>query len=258
MDELSDTVTVANAVEREPEQRPMTQRLDICVAPYYEHAGISIFHGDCREILPFVTADALITDPPYGVSLGQHGGANEKRPGHMKKAAYASYDDTDDNFTEVVLPGICAALALTRRGLVFMSMRHLQELPPWNWLGCVFNPAGAGRSNWGFTTHHLCALYGQAPSLKDGCRATGIISTQLAEQNGHNCPKPYEWMTWAVQLASLPGETVLDPFCGSGTTLEAAKRLRRKAIGIEIEERYCEIAARRLSQEVLPLEFEAG
>jgi site-specific DNA-methyltransferase (adenine-specific) len=78
-------------------------------------------------------------------------------------------------------------------------------------------------------------------------------SSETADKTDHPCPKPYGWMAWAICLASEDGETVLDPFMGSGTTLRAAKDLGRKAIGIEIEERYCEIAAKRMRQEVLPL-----
>ncbi len=219
--------------------------------PYYEHAGITIYHGDCRDILPQVTADALITDPPYGVDLGEHQGATDVRPGHMVKAGYASYSDTQENFDAIVIPAVELGLSVTTRGLVFMSNKQFKKLPQWTAIGCVFNPAGAGSNPWGFTVHHLCALYGKAPNMGAGRTPTGIISAESAWKNGHNCPKPYGWMTWAVQLASLAGEMVLDPFCGSGTTLEAAKNLGRSAIGIEIEERYCEIAAKRLAQEVL-------
>lgn len=67
----------------------------------------------------------------------------------------------------------------------------------------------------------------------------------------HPSQKPYPYMTWLVNRLSEEGQIILDPFIGSGTTLRAAKDLRRKAIGIEIEEKYCEIAARRLGQEVL-------
>jgi len=79
-----------------------------------------------------------------------------------------------------------------------------------------------------------------------------MISHHESERNGHPCPKPLEWMIWAMQLGSMEGEIVLDPFAGSGTTGRAAKDLRRKAILIEREEHYCEIAASRMAQMVLP------
>jgi site-specific DNA-methyltransferase (adenine-specific) len=81
-----------------------------------------------------------------------------------------------------------------------------------------------------------------------------VTCAETSEKNGHPCPKPLGLMRWLVARVSKPNETVLDPFMGSGTTLLAAKDMGHRAIGIEIEERYCEIAAKRLSQEVLPLE----
>jgi site-specific DNA-methyltransferase (adenine-specific) len=74
---------------------------------------------------------------------------------------------------------------------------------------------------------------------------------QPAPADGHPCPKPIRWASWMMQRASLERDLVLDPFMGSGTTLRAAKDLGRYAIGIEIEERYCEIAAKRMAQGVL-------
>ena len=82
-------------------------------------------------------------------------------------------------------------------------------------------------------------------------RPTSMQSFATADPVDHPCPKPLPWMLWLVGLVSQEGETVLDPFAGSGTTLRAARDLGRRAIGIEIEERYCEIAVQRLAQGVL-------
>jgi DNA modification methylase len=100
---------------------------------------------------------------------------------------------------------------------------------------------------------HPILYYGKDPKMPNAY-ANGRISTATAEDNGHPCPKPLEWMSWLVNRCSLEGETILDPFMGSGTTLRAAKDAGRNAIGIELEEEYCEIAVRRLSQEVLRFE----
>ncbi len=217
--------------------------------PYYADDLVTIYHGDCREWMP--EADVLVTDPPYGVGLGIV--TDPRAGGHgLGKAAYASYADTYDNFRETVIPAIQMALAATKRGAVF-SGPHLQDFPKAAAVGGIFCPAGVGRHRWGFGAFLPVLLYGTDPRLHFGARPNVMQSNARAEVNGHPCPKPLSWMRWLIELVSLPDETALDPFMGSGTTLVAAKSLGRRAIGIEIEERYCEIAAQRCSQEVLGL-----
>jgi DNA modification methylase len=220
--------------------------------PYYQHAGITIYHGDCREILPFVKAHVLVTDPPYGVNLGKHLGAAETRPGFLTKQAYASYEDSYDNFRDTVVPGICMGLNHTRRAGVFCAGTMMWDLPRPAAVGGVYLPAACGRNSWGFASLAHVLLYGDSPQLNLGSRPIAISSTDTADAVNHPCPKPLSWMKWLIALCSRDAaEIVIDSFCGSGTTLEAAKALGHPAIGIEIEEKYCEIAAKRLSQEVL-------
>ena len=219
--------------------------------PYYEQDGITIYHGDCREILPTLTADVLITDPPYGVGLkvkrhrnSQGGGARE-----VGRASVIYADDPGE--IEVLLAeAIPMAIDACDRGLVFPGTRMAPMYPRPKAIGAVWIPAGAGMSSWGFQTSQPIYYYGPDPRLADslGHFPNGFRSRGKAEQLDHPCPKPLEWMTWAVERASRECETVLDPFMGSGTTLVAAKQLNRNAIGIEIEEHYCEIAAKRLAQ----------
>jgi DNA modification methylase len=214
--------------------------------PYYKARGVTIYHGDSREILPSVSADVLVTDPPYGVNLGKHAAAKEKRVQFLAKKSYGVYDDTPENLIGIVVPVVTMALWKCKRGLVFCAGGKVGHFPEPRALGGVYLPAGCGRTAWGFQNLATCMLYGSAPNLHLGAKPTVLRSTERAEKNGHPCPKPLGWMEWAVSLSSLPGEVVLDPFMGSGTTLVAARNLNRKAIGIEIDERYCEIAARRL------------
>lgn len=225
--------------------------------PYYEHAGITIYHGDCRDVLPHVTADALVTDPPYGVSLGACGDPRGGSHG-MRHDGYASFSDTYENFVSEIVPRLNAAIDAVKRAAVFTGP-HIHEQRKPDAIGGVFVAAGQGRTAWGFKSIMPILLYGGSPTVMRGMGATcptAIASGATADDNGHPCPKPLTWMRWLVRLATVQDETVLDVFAGSGTTLRAAKDLGRRAIGIEIEERYCEIAAKRLSQEVL--QFEAA
>lgn len=208
--------------------------------PYYEEDGITIYHGDCREIAPILAFDVLITDPPYGVQFAG------KATKHSK--ATGGYDSQDD---ATVGPEVARMLIpLATRAAIFSGIRLLRDYPEPRDIGCIFCPSGAGRGRWGFTLWNPILFYGKKPGA---CTPCGFQSFERSERNGHPCPKPIEWMNWAVGHTSLPGEMVIDPFCGSGTTLCAAKNSGRLAIGIDRSERYCEIAAERLSQRVLPL-----
>jgi DNA modification methylase len=222
--------------------------------PYYEHGGITIYHGDCRDVLQHVTYDVVITDPPYGVEF------KGKATKHTKASGgYDSFNDTTTNVESVVIPIIASLVSTGQRAVVTPGSRCMFRYPEPKSVGVIFFPSGAGMNSWGFTCSQPIYYYGKDPYLatRQGSRPDSFSSTERSEQNGHPCPKPIGTMRWLVRRGSLAGEMILDPFMGSGTTLLAAQLEGRKAIGIEIEERYCEIAAKRLQQEVLPLEVPA-
>ncbi len=200
--------------------------------------------GDCREVLPSLgTVEVLITDPPYGVLVpgrdargGRHG---------LAKTSYASYQDTYEHFCTQIVPALVLSLAMVKRGAVFTGP-HLQEQPKATAIGGVYLPAGSGRHPWGFKTFLPVLFYGTAPNLHRGAHPNTLQSSARAEKTGHPTPKPLAWMSWLVGLASLPGETILDPFAGVFTTGLACQRLGRPFIGIEIERRYFDIGCARL------------
>lgn len=216
--------------------------------PYYEDAWVTIIHADSREIIQKLRNDfVLVTDPPYGVGMGI--GKDMRCGKHgLGKGAYHGYGDSYAEWLESVLPVIHDAVKLAKRAAVFTSP-HLQEQPKASALGGIYCPAGAGRHSWGFKTFLPVLFYGTAPNLNKGAKPNVLESSATAADNGHPCPKPLEWMTWLVNLASEQSDVILDPFAGSGTTLRAAKDLGRRAIGIEVEEKYCEIAAKQCAQE---------
>jgi site-specific DNA-methyltransferase (adenine-specific) len=113
-------------------------------------------------------------------------------------------------------------------------------------------------SPWGFAGYNPVLFYGKDP--RDGKGQSSVMTslTQRASTTEHPCAKPEKAMLWMANKASVEGETILDPFMGSGTTLRAAKDLNRHSIGIEIEEKYCEIAAKRLQQEVFDFSGAVG
>jgi site-specific DNA-methyltransferase (adenine-specific) len=172
------------------------------MTPYYEHAGIQIWLGDCREILPTLQADLVVTDPPYGMNF-------RSCYRIVKHDAIAG-----DAFLPLDLINMAIAAA-TRAAYVFCRWDNLSD-------------------------HEFIK------------RIPDVIFAERTGNDLHATQKPENLMRTIIH--ANVGDMVLDPFMGSGTTLVAAKNLGRKAIGIEIEERYCEIAAKRLSQEVFNFE----
>lgn len=206
------------------------------VSPYFERDGITIYHGDCRVILPQLdTAGfALVTDPPYGLGDLWRGG-DKKWPLNRQGEA-VQWDDAP----VPELPGMVASF-----GVAIVWGGHYYQLPPargWLVWDKIVRNFSSGHCELAWTT------------LDQPVRAFSYAHAQLASEGKvHPTQKPLPLMRWC--LGFLPPHTPLvDPFMGSGTTLRAAMDLGRRAIGIEIEERYCEIAARRLDQLVLPFE----
>ena len=116
--------------------------------------------------------------------------------------------------------------------------------------------AGTGCSKWGFCCWQPILIYGRDPYLASasGSLPDAFVSNETTKESGHPCIKPiHVWERLLSRCSKESTDLILDPFMGSGTTLRAAKNLGRKAIGIEIEEKYCEIAAKRMAQTVMEL-----
>jgi len=218
---------------------------------------VRVIEGDCLAVLPTLSGiDCVITDPPYGVGMGvgkdRRGGSPAKRHG-LAKGAYLSGSDTREEYLACVPPALQACLSLAARMAVFVGP-HVWDLPPADAVGGVYCPSAVGRNRWGFKNFLPVLLYGSAPDLHKGAKEpTAIRSTERAEKNGHPCAKPLAWMRWLVRLVSRPGETVLDPFAGSGTTGLACLLEGRSAVLIEREPKYVEIIRRRLAEAKGPL-----
>jgi site-specific DNA-methyltransferase (adenine-specific) len=201
----------------------------------------TLYNGDCREVIPTLTGvDAVVTDPPYGVGLGSD-------PTHIiGNRPYESFDDTPENIAHSVVPAVNAARAIASRCVVTPGTRcaWLYDAP--DELGAVFFPAGAGFSRWSFTCSQPILFYGKDPFMPMNKKPNSVRCTETSEKNGHPCPKPIGLMKWLVNRATLDGETILDPFMGSGTTGVAAVQMGRSFIGIEREPKYFDIACRRI------------
>lgn len=215
--------------------------------PYYQERGITIYHGDAREVLPSLGRFALcLTDPPYGVE-GGHGGQNRD----YRKANYSSsFEDSPAYIRTVCVPIIETCLEICDTVALTPGTRCLSAYPQPDEVGGFYSPAASRIGKFGFQNLHPIFYYGKYKNAGKGALHTVHVLTEVTEKNGHPCPKPLGAWKWLLKRCTDNGP-VVDPFVGSGTTLRAAKDLELPAVGIELNEAYCEIAANRLRQSVL-------
>jgi site-specific DNA-methyltransferase (adenine-specific) len=205
------------------------------MTPYYDDGRCVIYHGDCREMAPSMGRfGLLLTDPPYGLGDRWSGGGTWQH----HKGIYAEARKWDQQ-----RPDDAAILSLVELAAVSIV-----------WGGNLFSlPVSRCWLTW-----HKNERMDTVADFEMAWTSMDKPSKSFDERRNpdgrreHPTQKPLSLMSWCIRQAGSIGP-VLDPFMGSGTTLRAAKDLGLLATGIEMEERYCEIAARRLSQEVLEL-----
>lgn len=221
--------------------------------PYYQDDLVTIYHGDCLEIDVWLEADVLITDPPYGTQFTEanpRGGYGRRQdalgrgsrhaPATPGMGAWIANDATTETRDRVI----------ERWGIkpkaVFGSPRAVD--PPGEWADrLVWDKKRLGMNGGPWRYQHE-TIFVSAGFVRTSNEASSILR-YFPDQSIHIHAKPVGLMSHLV--ATAPPGVIADPFMGSGSTLVAAKSLGRKAIGVEIEEKYCEIAAKRCGQDYL-------
>ena len=216
--------------------------------PYYSDDLVMIYHGDCRDVLPSLGWDGCIaTDPPYGISIVKSDGTTGGQPARGPSAPNRVYAPVAGDDVPLDPRWL---LDYTSQAVVwgadhFAAWPGIGRLLVWDKrVGLASNAFADAEVAW-------CSIPGPTRLFRH--RQMGMYHDGYNDDGArreHPTQKPLAVMRWCLSFVDGP---VLDPFMGSGTTLVAAKSLGRHAIGIEIEERYCEVAAIRCRQEVLGL-----
>ena len=215
--------------------------------PYYEDDLVTLYHGDCREVTAWLKADVLVTDPPYGISWSTHGGGRDLRNWAPRRAKEGIIGDEDTAVRDEVL-----AAWGDKPAIVFGSPK---VAPPAATIQVLVwqKPVDSGvvgarfiwRRDW-----EAIYLLGKWP--RSNPRRSSVIDTpggleRYRTQHPHTKPTPL----MEHLITEAPSGVVADPFAGSGATLLAAKMLGRRAVGVEADEKWCELAASRLAQDTL-------
>lgn len=210
------------------------------IKPYYEEDGITIYNADCRDVLPQLEpVDLVLTDPPYGIYEN-----STKQQSREKLAMPRNYGEFNWDKEPPSADVLNTAIAKGHRS-IFWGGNFFGLPAASKWL--VWDKDNSGD----FADCELAWTNLDGAVRKFKWRWNGMLQEDMSrkEIRSHPTQKPLSLMKWCIKQAGQV-ETILDPFMGSGTTLVAAKQLGLKAIGIEIEEKYCQIAVERLRQRV--------
>jgi site-specific DNA-methyltransferase (adenine-specific) len=250
------------------------------MTPYYSDQWVSIVHGDCREVLPSLEPQSvtlLWTDPPYG-HANQDGDLASARVGvrgARQRPAIAIANDGPEEMRAALDGALRLAVPLLRDDCCCccccccggggpsptfawvadrMDREGLSFFHATIWDKTARGPGMGWRFRRDYEMVMVAHKRGGRLAWNEETPAVSNILRFHPERNIlHPTTKPLSMVQSFIGWHTLPGDLVLDPFMGSGTTLQAAKSLGRRAIGIEIDERYCEVAANRCRQEVLEL-----
>lgn len=214
-------------------------------APYYSDDLVTLYHGDCREVAEWLDADVLVTDPPYGTQFSVEnpkGGYGRRQNAGLGPEGFVIANDGTTETRDQMLRMWQA------RGpaLVFGSPR-LPE-PPGEWVDrLVWDKKRPGMNGGPWRYRHE-SIYVSAGFVRKSNDSVSIL-TAWPDQTDHIHAKPIGLMSRLIDCA--PPGVITDPFSGSGSTLVAASMLGRRCVGVEVDERYCELTARRLDQGAL-------
>jgi DNA modification methylase len=219
------------------------------VKPYYDRDGITIYHGDCRDVLPSLApCDLVLTDPPYGIALNTDNSRfSGGTAGNMAKRGNGIGSANGQAIANDQEPFEPSFLTTLGQHQIIWGWNHFPDKLPRG--ACLVWLKRYDEAFQSFLSDAELAWMSKGHGVY--CRRD-LSNNAIANERVHPTQKPESLMRWCLRFFP-DAVTVLDPYMGSGTSLVAAKGESRRAIGIEIEERYCEIAAKRLGQRVLNL-----
>lgn len=234
------------------------------MTPYYDEGGVTLYHGKCEDVLPTLDSDSVslvLTDPPYSDTTHDNARTNKGTNGHNAGALVTFDSTTVDDLRPVFAE---AGRVCTGWVVATMEWRHLvafeadppeglrfirfgiwakangmpqvsADRPAQGWEAIAFMHKGQGRPKW------------------NGGGRSSVFHHPVERHQLHPTQKPLDLVVQWVRLFSDEGDTVLDPYAGSGTTLLAARLTGRRAVGVERDERYCDLIVSRLAQGLLAL-----